>query len=55
MSKTKIKNSVAVVKKKITKKDGNIIFKVKGYLSSRDEEQGLDITLDRHGYIIEAL
>ncbi len=55
MSKTKNKNSIAIVKKKITKKDGNVIYKVKGYLSSRDEEQGLDITLDRHGYIIEAL
>lgn len=55
MSKTKNKNSVAVVKKEIVKKDGNIIYKVKGYLSSRDEEQGLDIALDGHGYIIEAL
>lgn len=55
MSNTKNKNSVAVVKRKITRKNGEVIYKVKGYLSRRDEEQGLDIALDKQGYIIEAL
>lgn len=55
MSNTKNKHSVAIVKRKIVKKDGSIIYKVKGYLSRRDEEQGLDIALDRQGYIIESL
>lgn len=29
--------------------------KVIGYLSSRDEERGLDATLDLQGYTVEAL
>ena len=55
MSNTKNKHSVAIVKRKITRKNGEVIYKVKGYLSKRDEEQGLDIALDKQGYIIEAL
>ena len=55
MSNTKNKHSVAIVKRKIIRKNGEVIYKVKGYLSRRDEEQGLDIALDKQGYIIEAL
>ena len=55
MSNTKNKYSVTIVKRKITRKNGEVIYKVKGYLSRRDEEQGLDIALDKQGYIIEAL
>ena len=47
MSIKKSKNSVA----KILSKKGNIV----GYLSSRDEENGLDIRLDSQGYKIVAL
>ena len=36
---------------KIKKKKGNVI----GYLSTRDEENGLDIHLDSQGYTIIAL
>ena len=46
MAKTKNKYSVA----KVTK-NGKLL----GYLSSRDEEQGLDIVLDLQGYTIESL
>ena len=46
MTKTKNKYSVA----KVTK-NGKLI----GYLSNRDEEQGLDIVLDLQGYNIESL
>ena len=36
---------------KVLNKKGNII----GYLSTRDEENGLDIRLDSQGYTIVAL
>ena len=45
-----IKKSKYSVSKVISKK-GNVI----GYLSTRDEENGLDISLDMAGYTIEAL
>lgn len=47
MSERKNKYSVA----KVLSKKGNII----GYLSTRDEENGLDIRLDSQGYTIVAL
>ena len=47
MSIKKSKFSVA----KVINKKGNII----GYLSSRDEENGIDIRLDSQGYTIDAL
>lgn len=46
MSIKKSKYSVAVINKK-----GNVI----GYLSTRDEENGLDVVLDLQGYTIVAL
>ena len=46
MSKTKNKCSTCVVKK-----NGRIV----GYLSAKDEEQGLDIKLDLQGYEIISL
>ena len=52
MSKTKNKHSVAVVYRKHPRKDKWVVV---GYLSSRDEEQGRDIQLDRQGYKIVAL
>ena len=36
---------------KVLNKKGNVI----GYLSTRDEENGLDISLDSQGYTIIAL
>ena len=47
MSIKKNKFSVA----KVINKKGNVI----GYLSTRDEENGLDIRLDSQGYTIVAL
>lgn len=47
MSIKKSKYSVA----KVLNKKGNVI----GYLSTRDEENGLDISLDSQGYTIVAL
>ena len=47
MSERKNKYSVA----KVLSKKGNVI----GYLSTRDEENGLDIRLDSQGYTIVAL
>lgn len=47
MSIKKSKYSVS----KVINKNGVII----GYLSSRDEENGLDVTLDLQGYTVEAL
>lgn len=47
MSIKKSKFSVA----KVLSKKGNVI----GYLSTRDEENGLDIRLDTQGYKIVAL
>ena len=47
MSIKKSKYSVA----KVLNKKGNIV----GYLSTRDEESGLDIRLDTQGYTIVAL
>ena len=47
MSIKKSKFSVA----KVLNKKGNVI----GYLSTRDEENGLDIRLDMNGYTIVAL
>ena len=47
MANKKSKYSVA----KVLNKKGNIV----GYLSSRDEENGLDIRLDTQGYTIVAL
>ena len=47
MSIKKSKYSVA----KVLSKKGNVI----GYLSTRDEENGLDISLDSQGYTIVAL
>ena len=47
MSIKKNKYSVA----KVINKNGIII----GYLSSRDEERGIDISYDLRGYTIEAL
>ena len=47
MSERKNKFSVA----KVLNKKGNVI----GYLSTRDEENGLDISLDSQGYTIIAL
>ena len=47
MSIKKSKYSVA----KVLNQKGNII----GYLSTRDEENGLDISLDSQGYTIIAL
>lgn len=47
MSIKKSKYSVA----KVLNKKGNVI----GYISTRDEENGLDISLDLQGYTIEAL
>lgn len=47
MAITKNKHSVAVVKNS----KGHIV----GYLSRRDEENGLDIQLDLQGYTVEAI
>lgn len=47
MSIKKSKYSVS----KVINKNGNII----GYLSTRDEENGLDISLNMQGYTIVAL
>ena len=47
MSERKNKFSVA----KVLNKNGNIV----GYLSTRDEENGLDVSLDLKGYTIVAL
>ena len=47
MSIKKSKFSVA----KVVNKKGNVV----GYLSTRDEERGLDISLDLKGYTIIAL
>jgi hypothetical protein len=52
MSKTKNKYSVSAVYKKSKKTDKLILV---GYLSSKDEENGLDIKLDMAGYIISAV
>lgn len=52
MSQTKNKHSVAVVYKQ-SKRTGK--WRIVGYLSSRDEENGLDIRLDMQGYKIVAL
>lgn len=56
MSRTKNKYSVArVTFTKIHPKTGTKRTIVAGYLSQRDEEQGLDIQLDLKGFTIEAL
>lgn len=47
MSNKKSKYSVC----KVLNKKGNIV----GYLSTRDEENGLDVSLDMNGYTIVAL
>ena len=47
MSERKNKYSVS----KVLSKKGNVV----GYLSTRDEENGLDIRLDMNGYTIVAL
>lgn len=47
MSKTRNKHSVA----KVMNARGQVV----GYLSNKDIEQGLDISLDMQGFIIEAL
>lgn len=47
MSRTKTKYSVS----KVVSKNGVLI----GYLSSRDEENGLDIQYDMQGYVVSAL
>ena len=47
MANKKNKYSVAAV----LNKKGNIV----GYLSTRDEENGLDVSLDMNGYTIVAL
>ena len=52
MSKTKNKHSVAIVYKQ-SKKTGK--WFIVGYLSSRDEERGLDIRYDMAGYKVVAL
>ncbi len=51
MSKTKTKYSTCAIIK-TTKKGNKIII---GYLSARDEENGLDIHYDMLGYTIIAL
>ena len=43
------KNNYSVAK--VINKKGNVV----GYLSSRDEERGLDIAYDLKGYTVEAL
>lgn len=52
MSKVKSKHSVTAVYKKSKTSDKLILV---GYLSSRDEENGLDIQMDLAGYILVAL
>jgi len=56
MSKTKNKNSVAVVYRNyVSKRTGEKRRIIVGYLSRRDEENGLDISLDMRGYTVVAL
>ena len=52
MSQTKTKHSTCIVYKKSKKTDKLIVV---GYLSRRDEEQGLDIKYDMKGYTIVSL
>lgn len=52
MSQTKNKHSVAVVYK-FSKRTNK--WRIVGYLSSRDEERGLDIRYDMAGYKVVAL
>lgn len=52
MSKLKNKHSVTAVYKKSKIYDKLILV---GYLSSRDEENGLDIQMDLAGYVLVAL
>lgn len=51
MSKTKNKHSLYKVERE--RKDGKKV--TIGYLSNRDIEQGLDISLDLQGYIISSI
>lgn len=56
MSQTKTKYSTcAVYKEKISKRTGEKFRQLVGFLSSKDEERGIDIQLDNLGYIIVAL
>jgi len=56
MSKTKSKHSTCVVyKTTVSKKNGKEFKSVVGYLSNRDEQNGLDISLDMKGYTVVAL
>jgi hypothetical protein len=52
MSKTKNKHSVTAVYKKSTR-TGKLMLV--GYLSNKDEENGVDIKMDLAGYILVAL
>jgi len=56
MSKTKNKHSVAIVYKHyVSKTTGEKKRCIVGFLFSRDEENGVDIQLDKAGYEIVAL
>ena len=55
MSRTQSKHSVAKVTRETTLKDGRKVVKLVGYLSRRDEEQGIDIQMDMLGYTVTAL
>ena len=55
MSIKKNKYSICVVYRPYTNRYGEKKLKIVGYLSNRDEEQGLDAHLDMQGYTVEAL
>jgi len=56
MSKTKTKHSTCAVYRPIKRNGVSTgLWQLIGYLSARDEEQGLDIRYDKMGYKIVAL
>lgn len=55
VSQTKTKYSTCVVQKKVITKSGEEKLRTVCYLSTKDEEAGLDISYDSRGYIVSAL